>query len=1077
MLVGCNAIGEWLKKGDEQQSGKKQSDAPAVQTLATPVMSLQDGVITWTADANADRYRVKYVYVETGEQHEAIVVLPELDPTSEELGLRPGVYLFVVRAESDSERYNNSPYVSNERGVTVTIESQVDLTDVTFEVYRVDNDTLLCTWSNVVGADVCHVTVGDLTVDSAERFALIGVDATANQHVVFTVTGKAGYNYAGKQVACDYTALTAKTADVVEYDKKDDALSLNAYNPQRVEWDGETLNQAFTGRLTLGADMLREQKVGTHYLRVTTALGVAPYLVQISDTRPLVFVSDTGAVIEEMDYVLTRDLVVKMSAYQNTVTAVTYDDNAIPEASLTLTASQLTVSVAYLKGVGEGDHVLRLTYRDVQAGTHSVSLTVHAAEPSIPTYDVAGGTDLKINGIPAGTTGVIGASITSSDYTMTASTITFKASYLAKMHAGVYTYWLQGPNGDAFSLQVINSTSKPYDVVLSYDEHATHAYGKFKCDCGDNMHFYQLDGGVRTEIGTFSKDLGVLEKLSAHTFTVYCAKNDTTASYTIAPPGVASTYLDARYTFEGRSPDTYIGSMDEFVDVARYLSYGGNVDYSKGEYGVSELKVFVDGNVIKSDDSNAVLNMLLTESNSRFSSPYGCSMLLSGTFDNAAHTCELTVTVSFNGAIPKAYIDDIEPKTYADTRTLLTENATSRATWIEGSTHTEVVGNVQELADLPLGVRPMFSGTDQATQLARAAYEAALAVCKTYIRDSMTDIQKVQTFYDYLSRFTTYDDYALVWYEVSERLRYLEYNKYVEVYNAAHVTNTWNAFSNDEREDINAATNYRALANLVRRKAAEQGAKAFWTDWSSSLDGFETDTLADIKDYARQQVIVRSYTGTSLDANVNTMCAEDTYAGMIEVLTEMTSSAAFDSYGCLVGHVAVCDGISDSFRVLCLVEGIECVKISGRGKNENHAWNKVRIGDHWYCVDATWSKAAGCVTHRYFMVSDSVLSTNHDERVSDVSRVETLALACEYNYYRDTVVHGVSLYAENAAEFKSSFKTLYGAGETTIEFYLGYLPDESSFKKALSDAISEMHLLGGVSYTYSYADGYALILF
>ena len=1080
-LVGCDKLLEWMDKtaGKETNNTVSGDDTPDVTTLDTPVMSLKDNIIKWNAVTGAGYYRVKCVNQETGEPRETLVRVPELDPHSEVLALPAGRYLIVVRAEPEANdtRYQASAYVADDKGIIYTIEKEVDLTEVTFEAYRVDATTVLCTWSEIEGADVCHVTAGDVTADSREQFVLLSIDATKNQQFVLTVTGKAGYPYAGKEKVCDYVALSAKSVDTASYDKKDEELSFGILNAEKVEWDGKELSQTFSGLLTLGAEMLREQTIGRHYMRATAPLGVSHVLVHITDTRPPVFVNDAGGAITEIDYVLSRDLSVNMLSYANTIDAVTYDSAAVPAQSYTLNGSQLTIALAYLAGVGEGDHVLRIAYTTVQETSSTVSLTVHASVPTIPTYDVASGTALNINGIPAGVTGVMGGSIKSTDYTMNSTTLTLKADYLATLHAGTYTYWLQGANGVPFSLNVINTACAPYGVILSYDDHPTKAYGHYHCDCGDSLHSYTLDGGTRRSLDGETVDLGTIDKSAQHTLMVYCDKNGTSAGYTIRPTDKAANYFNQRYSFEGRNPDCYVGSLDEFVDVARYLSYGGNINYEKGDYGVSELNVFVDANVIKTDDTNAVLNMLLTEANGRFASPYGCSMLLSGTFDSSTHTCELTVTVAFTAAIPKSYVNGIAADSYVDARPLLSANATPRTTYIEGVTKTENVGNVQELADLPVGVRPIFSGLDQATTLAKATYDAAVDVCKTYIRDSMTDIQKVQVFFDYMSRFVTYDYFALVWYEISDRDRILEYNQYVAFHNAAVATNQWNAFSDAERKDINDCTGYRSAAKLGRTRAAAPGAKAFWGNWASTFDTFEADTMTDLRAFARQEVVNRNYTGTALDTDVERMCAETEFDDFVDALFEMTSTSAFDSYGALVGHVAVCDGISDAFRILCCVEGIECIKVSGIGKTEAHAWNKVKIGDSWYTVDATWNKAADCVLHRYFLVPDSVISSNHIEKIGEDACVETLALAEGYNYYRDTVLHGVDLYTEDVDEFKSTFKTLYAGGETTIELYVASVPTEAAVKKALSDGINELHVLGGVTYIISYSDGYALIVF
>lgn len=67
---------------------------------------------------------------------------------------------------------------------------------------------------------------------------------------------------------------------------------------------------------------------------------------------------------------------------------------------------------------------------------------------------------------------------------------------------------------------------------------------------------------------------------------------------------------------------------------------------------------------------------------------------------------------------------------------------------------------------------------------------------------------------------------------------------------------------------------------------------------------------------------------------------------------------AFYLEGALNG-AAVCDGISKAYSVMCAIEGIDCVRVTGklRDADENadgHAWNKVHIMGEWFLTDATW---------------------------------------------------------------------------------------------------------------------------
>lgn len=91
---------------------------------------------------------------------------------------------------------------------------------------------------------------------------------------------------------------------------------------------------------------------------------------------------------------------------------------------------------------------------------------------------------------------------------------------------------------------------------------------------------------------------------------------------------------------------------------------------------------------------------------------------------------------------------------------------------------------------------------------------------------------------------------------------------------------------------------------------------------------------------------------------------------------------------------AVCDGKSKAFVLMCGIEGIAVVRISGKassdGKNfGGHAWNKVLLdlngtGDkEWYFVDTTWGDVGDdskeFLSHAYFLLSDDEVKNTHVE--------------------------------------------------------------------------------------------------
>jgi len=100
---------------------------------------------------------------------------------------------------------------------------------------------------------------------------------------------------------------------------------------------------------------------------------------------------------------------------------------------------------------------------------------------------------------------------------------------------------------------------------------------------------------------------------------------------------------------------------------------------------------------------------------------------------------------------------------------------------------------------------------------------------------------------------------------------------------------------------------------------------------------------------------------------------------------------AFYLEGVLNGS-AVCDGMSKAFSVMCAIEGIDCVRVTGRraGETDGHAWNKVQIMGDWYLTDATWgnqtfktSNGDGTYSRYEFFAYNYLLFTDYEREFID----------------------------------------------------------------------------------------------
>lgn len=182
---------------------------------------------------------------------------------------------------------------------------------------------------------------------------------------------------------------------------------------------------------------------------------------------------------------------------------------------------------------------------------------------------------------------------------------------------------------------------------------------------------------------------------------------------------------------------------------------------------------------------------------------------------------------------------------------------------------------------------------------------------------------------------------------------------------------------------------------------------------------------------------------------------------------------------------AVCDGKSKAFVLMCGIEGITAVRISGKassdGKNfGGHAWNKVLLdlngtGDkEWYFVDTTWGDVGDdskeFLSHAYFLLSDDEVKNTHDENPGhdypkaegkfDYYAHETYTSnGTEYNY----VITNRNLAAQQMAR---ALKTLPPSTSTIVEFEFAFSLTKDAAKIYAKEA---MQAAGRGLEGYSYA--------
>ena len=154
------------------------------------------------------------------------------------------------------------------------------------------------------------------------------------------------------------------------------------------------------------------------------------------------------------------------------------------------------------------------------------------------------------------------------------------------------------------------------------------------------------------------------------------------------------------------------------------------------------------------------------------------------------------------------------------------------------------------------------------------------------------------------------------------------------------------------------------------------------------------------------------------------------------------SFAVYKSFyleGVFEDGLAVCDGFSKTFSLLCNMEGVDAYRITGYvngNPKELHAWNKVKVAGNWYVVDITWTvlqtdeddfttggeainfNSTEFLSYKYFLKSDNFIRNSHTSTNPALNNM--LPANNEYYYYFNQTYDGENnLIISSDAEFET----------------------------------------------------------
>lgn len=190
---------------------------------------------------------------------------------------------------------------------------------------------------------------------------------------------------------------------------------------------------------------------------------------------------------------------------------------------------------------------------------------------------------------------------------------------------------------------------------------------------------------------------------------------------------------------------------------------------------------------------------------------------------------------------------------------------------------------------------------------------------------------------------------------------------------------------------------------------------------------------------------------------LNTEYDSATYERMQASPDQSIMDDAGTAYGCLVNHLAVCDGYAKAFHLLMNHLGIEAGRVSGIADGGSHAWNYLALDGDYYYIDVTWDDPIAVdgstvqtdiVSHEYFCITTDTLLLDHS--ITDNNFFVPICTAAAYEYFR---YHGLFLDTYSLAGVEDLIVNKSGNNSVQIEF-----GSQSELRKAITQLFDNQEI-------------------
>ena len=1041
-------------------------------------LRLDDKTLTWSAVKNADRYEVSYTL--NGKTSTETVKNPSF--TFDEKAYGELTVKVLAKNSSSSSSY------SEEISGKLYAKLSVDLTNATVTV---DDGAATFSFPAVENASSYNVNVkeaaGEWTLKNSATPSIVISPYRKNYSYYFQVTAVGeGYFKNSNQAEYVIDAVPDFTdAETVEADlKNDDKASFAAVGVERVKIGSDYIPAEYLSFgenvVELSADYLENLDLGVYEVSLFDESSVYCYYLDLDDTRAPEIYFETY--VKHGEGVKGR-----VVSYHNTFTNISKSGATLSSAYYRVEEDGLYFNGTYLDTLLEGLHHFsyNFTRGDYQGSTlFNVTVSTAIAEIKTARY-VYTGDDVEVNVLTHGDSisnvkTEAGYLTKGTDYSTEKNSLVIFASYLAAHGETSFTvYSVKGLSQEIIITQQL-SGFVPAKSVYDYDK--------------NNGADLKIDGVLHNDV-----------------FLIYGAMI-TTADYYAKSGNVTlrSSFLDEltadeyRFMVECEGYYSYF-TVKVFDSDASPKNVKFNFDIDSDVYVTFQCDCGENSHVYKLNDNSYQL----------CESP----QLLTSFLRTVDHT--LVVKCSTTGNQTTYEYDGVsaEGLTYMNSR--ITASGESQDLYVDSIEELAFVIKYASTADGVLTYEEKFPyGKSSVTCYYSNAFKTYAASDNTYLRQALSlsgasgvsvelsglgneytvslgftskpqpdsksgtlreELLDTRAFLTSGTRAGDFDGFPINSSEIEEKIT-LESelddlplgvkpvfegdSQAKSVYEAA--LGVCRSYVNDGMSvEEKLMTIYHYLTTVV---TYDNNAL---TLYEVSANASATDNLAGFKSYLSGIIEQNPSLSSVLDPLKDYSSMEDIRKYL---QGKLNSLRAFSLSGALLDHIAVCDGISSAFKLLCLIEGIECIKVSGLGitqtGTEAHAWNKVNIDGEWYIVDATWGRVSGYVNHSYFLIPEKDAVSSHVENVKrygDVAVIDTIAEG-DYDFYASeymsTTILGKTydMRAESEKEFLSTFSALKASDNNILEFKLNfdYGDDLPTLIGKTNTACSYYKLNGGV---------------